>query len=635
MFLFLDLIPLLVTINDNDDPGQEEPPRISVASAAVNAILDFLSNQQPAPAAADPILPTVSIQAAELIIDEGGIAGFRVHSVTDVAGASITVALQVTSVGDFFEFTQPHTRTVSLRGEDSTGLFFPTIDDEYAEDDGSITLSIAAHSSYKIAENHGSATVIVSDAIDRQAREDFVTARAQEFLPDVVGNNAARTAETIEMRFQQAFSGTGSVVLNLGGQESIREMIKEGGEILNGSSTTLRSFLGESSFALTLLSAEQFAAPTTIWGIGDYRDLSPSSSSSSAGWEAESFTGHIGLDTMIGQEVLTGISASFNENLIDFNSDSSIKDSLEYALDTTSINPFIGWKSPTDDAEIRAIAGFGVGEFSVDQERYEVETLTSRSYSLALAGNKVLYSSDSILNGTSQLSLVGESWMARQYIDGKDGVLADLQTDAQYYRVRTEGEHEFTFERGSRLTPKVSVGMRGDTKAEQSTVGMEFTGGINYQNPLGLTWDGAGSMLLGDENTVQKISASSTFGFDYGNDKLGTILTLAPTWGQSSDDAQNNLWDSNILQDDSNMGQYTNGTQVDSEIGYGFAIGDNTGILTLYSGYEFDHQVDDELMLGTRVKIGSNFDFDVEGSQEIGTEGSNPTKVQFNGRLSW
>ena len=625
-----------VEIYDNDDPNQPELPRISVASVAFNAIFEYLSMPQTGqPAAAESTFPAVSIQVVKLVIDEGGIASFRVNSVSNVAGVSIAVALQVSSVGDFFEFNQPHTRTVSLRGEDSTGLFFPTIDDTLAEDDGSITISIAAHSSYKIAENQGSATVVISDAIDRQAREDLITARAQEFLPDVVGNMAARTSQTIEQRFQQAFSGTGSAVLNLGGQEAIREMIKKGGEIVNDDSFSLRSFLGDSSFALTLLSADQFAAPTTVWGIGDYRDLSPSSSNSSEAWEAEAFTGHIGLDTMIGQEILTGVSASFNENLVDFNSDDSIEDTLAYALDTTSINPFIGWKSPTDDAEIRAIAGFGVGEFSVDQARYDVEKLTSRSYSLALAGNKELYSTDSILNGNSKLNLIGESWMARQFIDGKDGVLADLQTDAQYYRIRTEGTHEFTFERGSTLTPKVSLGMRGDTKAEQSTLGMEVIGGINFVNPLGLKWEGAGSMLLGNENTVQKISASSTFGFDLGNDKLGTTLTLSPTWGQSSYDAQNNLWDSNILQDDSEMGQYTNGTQIDSEIGYGFAIGDNTGILTLYSGYEFDQQVDDELMVGTRVSIASNFDLDVEGSQEIGTEGSNPTKVQFNGRLSW
>ena len=78
-----------VAIRDNDLPGQQELPRISVASAAVNAILDYLSGQSGPPAAADPVIPTVSIQAAELIVDEGGIASFRVNSLSDVAGTSI------------------------------------------------------------------------------------------------------------------------------------------------------------------------------------------------------------------------------------------------------------------------------------------------------------------------------------------------------------------------------------------------------------------------------------------------------------------------------------------------------------------------------------------------------------------
>ena len=90
-----------------------------------------------------------------------------------------------------------------------------------------------------------------------------------------------------------------------------------------------------------------------------------------------------------------------------------------------------------------------------------------------------------------------------------------------------------------------------------------------------------------------------------------------------------------ILHDNSEMGQYYNGTQINSEIGYGFSISDSMGILTLYSGYDFDGQQNDELLMGTRVSIGSNFGFDVEGSQEIGTEGSSTSKVHFNGRLSW
>ena len=346
-------------------------------------------------------------------------------------------ALHTNCAGAFFEFTQPHSQTVSLQGQESVDLFFPTIDDTLAEDDGAISVAIVEQPSFYVAENQSSASVIVSDAHDWKAREEFVTARAQAFLPDAIGIMAAGTSDSIEFRFQQAFSGTDNVTLNLSGQETIRGMIKESGEILNDSdsSTSLRSFLGQSSITLLLFSAEQFTSSTSVWGIGDYRDLSPNSSSGSEVWRADSFTGHIGLDTKIGQEILTGVSATFNENIVDFNNHGDTKYLPEYTQETTSINPFVGWNSPRNDPEIRAITGFSGGEFAVDQAFYDVETFSSRSYSFAIAGNKVLHSSNCILNGTSKLSIIGESWWARQYIDGREGVLADLQTNAQYYQL--------------------------------------------------------------------------------------------------------------------------------------------------------------------------------------------------------
>ena len=41
------------------------------------------------------------------------------------------------------------------------------------------------------------------------------------------------------------------------------------GEMTNEGSVEWREVLGESSFAMTLLSGDDFIAPTTIWGIGD------------------------------------------------------------------------------------------------------------------------------------------------------------------------------------------------------------------------------------------------------------------------------------------------------------------------------------------------------------------------------
>ena len=71
---------------------------------------------------------------------------------------------------------------------------------------------------------------------------------------------------------------------------------------------TWREALGDSSFTMTLLSDEDFVAPTTIWGVGDNRGLN--SSSSSQAWSGDVFMGQFGIDALINEEFLTGLSAS-------------------------------------------------------------------------------------------------------------------------------------------------------------------------------------------------------------------------------------------------------------------------------------------------------------------------------------
>ena len=134
--------------------------------------------------------------------------------------------------------------------------------------------------------------------------------------------------------------------------------------------------------------------PTTVWGIGDYQDLNSNTSSNSQAWSGDVFTGQFGIDALITQEFLTGLSASITENEIEI--DTSNNEKLDFALNTTTLTPYLGWTSPNQDAELRTIASYGVGEFTIDQAKYEFETLASKSYSFALAGSKELYSSESI-----------------------------------------------------------------------------------------------------------------------------------------------------------------------------------------------------------------------------------------------
>ena len=98
------------------------------------------------------------------------------------------------------------------------------------------------------------------------------------------------------------------------------------------------------------------------------------------------------------------------------------------------------------------------------------------------------------------------------------------------------------------------------------------------------------------------MSTRSTLSYDSGNDNLGLTITISPKWGHTLASAQRTLWDSNILTSNNNIGHYTNGTQINSKVGYGFVLGEHTQTLTVYSGYEFDDQTEDELLFGFKSR---------------------------------
>ena len=630
-----------ITISDNDlapdDPNRIEPdPRVSVASTAANAIIDFLGASTPESTQLNEsasILPIVSIQASNPIVNEGDLVEFALISSSRSETFEISVKLHVNPVGAFFEFDVPKQISVRIQGSTSVPVSFQTIDDTIAEDDGRLEVSIIADPTYQIVTDQSSASVAISDAVDRNERQDLLLASAEAFLPEVVGNLAARTTDIISQRVQQGFNQSKDLALNLGGEETIKGIIELSGQMTNEGFIAWQEILGDSSFAFTLLTGEDFTAPTTIWGIGDHRDLSSNSSENIHNWSGTAFTGQIGIDTLIGEEVLTGISASVSENDIEIDDTSGTE--LEFSLNSTSINPYIGWTSPSQDAVVRATAGYGVGELTIDQSNYDIETLASTSYSMALAGRKEFDFPNTIFNGITKLSVIGDSWFARQFLNGQENLLTNLQTDAHYYNVKTKGTHQLEFESGTALTPFISAGFRGDRKNQHSTLAMEFTSGFDFVTPVGLTINGSGQMLVANSNTIQSISSNSTFGYDYGNDELGLTLEISPTWGQSQTNAQNSLWSSNILASDSEFGLYSNGTQVNSKIGYGFTLGANSRKLTIYGGYLFDDQIEDELLLGSSLIIGSNFGLDLEGINKLSTNEVESSKLQLNGRMNW
>ena len=627
-----------ITIFDND--GQESETqtqtRVSIASMVVNEMLSMQEIENPIPTENNEIditLPTVSVHATNSIVNEGSEAEFIIRSNTTPNSSKIIVSLDVRPIGDFFSFKDSKRISVQFQSQDQIPITFQTVDDSHAENDGSIAVSIIPHSTYKIVPNHTTAVVTISDAIDRKLRETLISESSQAFLPHVIGNMVARNSNALSQRMQSALTGTNNVEFKFGGQESIREMLKVGGEMVNEDSTSIRSILGGSSFAMTVLPRENFITPVTIWGIGDNRELSSSALTSIPTWSGDAFTGQIGFDSQISQNVLTGIAATFSENKIEV--DSSSDKSLEYSLNTISFYPYFGWHSSKQDAEFRSMFGYGVGEFGINQVNYDVENLASKSYSFVLAGNKVLYASDSILNGESKLNTYGESWLAKQFISGKEGVLTNIQTDAHHLRFGAEGTHQIEYENGISQIANTSVGLRSDRNGQHSYSGLEFTSGIDITNPNGVTYSSSGRMVLADGYTIQNFELKNKFDFDHGNDDLGLTFGIARTWGEIRADSQNTIWNRNLLENDSEVSKNINGSKLDIKTGYGISIADDSGILKIYSRNKFENNELDQFILGTQVSFGPNFSINLRSTSNFEIEKPLPTKLQIRGDLKW
>ena len=481
---------VIVVSNDLNDQNVVEESRISVADVAVDAILglpQFSVSGEPRTGSAPVVeLPKVAVAAVTSVVDEGAPARFNISGSGNL-NDDVVVGYTLTPEGDFFDNLGQGSHWVRLSVSQPNSLVeIITVDDTTAERDGSLTLTLLDSQTYVLTDL-SSARVAISDSADRQQRVEDISSATQDVQAEMTGALGARTLGFTSDRISNAFASKGvASTFMYNGKHDLTELIEIGGEAINGNSMTLREVLGSSSFAISLFPETDGPSMATIWGLGDYRDLKSTESSNSHSWDADVFTGHLGFDAMVDQGLLVGISAAITESDIDLTG--ATVDALTFKSRTTALNPYLGWTSADQAAELRAVAGYGVGEIDIDQTNYELQTVANIYHTLGISGNQRIYASDSILEGgVSELSITGQSWYARQNLFGVEDLINSMQTDASHYRIGIEGSHTQSLASGSTLKPTISVGLRGDGKDNQSIFGMEVGSGFSYTSTLGLS----------------------------------------------------------------------------------------------------------------------------------------------------
>ena len=623
-----------IEVNDNDIPTSQtdnNEPRISVADVAVSNILQLINDGGLAPQAsqAAPLeQPIVSVMANNTEISEGELAEFNI-----IANRTLTknliVTFAVSQSGDFLTPQVP-TQAQIFTSTNQTKVFIATQDDQHAEADGTITLQIQPNRTYQIS-TQSSATVAVSDAVDRQHRKDEISQRTSEILPEIhnlVGSDAlATTAQRIQQAQDDSSSSTS---YRINGAQGIRQIITTSGEMINSEPESLRSILGNSEFAFKVYSEDYLTNPVSVWGLGELKAVNSTGGTGTSGWQGDAFTGHLGFDTKLSPNTLMGMTTS----VVDMDAEYALAKSNEFLFQSrnTSFNPYLNWTSPNSDAQLQTIVGYGLGTIDIKQPNYQYETLQSYSSNYSFNGRKRIYSSDSFLTGgTSTLNLVGESWMTRLQVTEKPDIIDAVNLSAQHHRLAVDASHNISFASGSSIRPSLSVGLLHDGKNEDALQGVEFRNGVSYSNAIGLNLSGDARMVFEPTSQSRLWNLNGSLDFDYSQDQLGVILAVSGTYSHGQEN-YTDLLNMSIL--DGGSSNSMNNT-INTELQYGLTLCSTICSITPYAGYDFDADGADNSRLGTRLSVGSLLNFEFEHSHNPGSDETTSQRVQFNSRLSW
>ena len=176
-----DANQVVIEVFDNDNANETLGSRISPSSLIANALLQRAKNS---PRFTENQGPFITINAIEPIVNEGEPATFEIQT-QSTPRERIVVNLDVQGSVGLFDRNQNTSATLD---SNNTSVIFTvnTINDNNAEDDEMLEVSIIGDENYRIG-NPGNAAVKVVDIDDRKYAQQRLIYGQQSILPEILG----------------------------------------------------------------------------------------------------------------------------------------------------------------------------------------------------------------------------------------------------------------------------------------------------------------------------------------------------------------------------------------------------------------------------------------------------------------
>ncbi len=430
-------------------------------------------------------------------------------------------------------------------------------------------------------------TAVLTFAITVENSRDKERARLRRLNESVVPELARALTDSVSRAIRERLEGAKNTPTSLA--TSFGSLIQGNARALEDGTFKWRKALSGRHFALPLNAADE-SRNLTLWGAGDWRDLSLKKGP--LDWDGDAFSWHLGIDTEWGTNKTAGVTVSWFESDIDYGDKSegaAIKGDHESEM--VSIHPYIGW-SGEDGRHLWATAGYGEGEITIDDEDLdEKQRSDSTLKTLSAGGSMRVYERDDL-----KIAIRGEGQTTRWRIDDNGDRIDGVTIDAHRLRLAAEGSRRQVLETGAILTSSLELGVRYDGGDGETGHGVEIGGNFDYSDG-GVRIRTHGRYLVAHESDLDEWGIGGALELIPAANGRGLRLSLSPTWGTTGSGI-GELWERGLaLKEDSEDDAEL---KLETEMGYGlYRV---RGLLTPYLGLSV-------LEEGRHYRIGSEYQF--------------------------
>ena len=623
-----------VSVSLRDRPITDE--RVAVVEVAVTAILRALPNLSLGRNSAEstaPILPKVSIGSLTNSVEEGSPVQFIISTSGNVR-TNMSILVDVT--GSPGKLERDYSISVTLNSiKNREVIELPTINDNYAGDDGFVTARLREGPSYQI-ESSPIAMIAILDTKDRAKRRNELTTANREVLPNLHHALGVANWSNVSNQIGLAFAGETQPSLILGGQSTMNQILTSNAQAFDNESWSLQSFLGNSSFSFDLVPSGQGNSLGTIWGLGEQQSLSQHENDGDDLWMADVFTAQFGSDVRINDQGLVGLSVSTSDSTIEFGTEEST--SIDYNAQNNYLQSYLGWQAPDQNSQLQISTGIGFGEIELNQDNYDPMYLHSTNYLLALKGNSLLYSSPTPNKQmVNNVSIFGDAYFSQLNTSESTGFLDDIQSNASWSQLGLEFANQFDFNPRQSMQLRTSLSGLSKSEEDELNVGLIAQSGFTFTDQLGMLISGTGQLMMYQEQRFfENFGIKGEISFDQGRDGQGVLFSMTPIWNFTESNAVSQLFTKQIVnQTISELLHSDENTKLTSELGYGFTAASGSVTLTPYTGIELSNDANQNLQVGNRISLGTGASFSIENAFKLSDDNFSENELKVSGQIRW